>query len=241
MNITRKYAMTSLLAATFALTLGSGLASAQSPNDMPSDGPPPPAQSTQPRPPDADRGMRHNHSDMSAVTDSQFASAAATGGMAEVRLGQLAQDKGSSDAVKAFGKRMFEDHTKAGDDLKAAAVKSNINLPSDISARDQATYGRLAKLSGPAFDQAYARNMVRDHVHDVAAFKNESANGTDPNIKSFATDTLPTLQEHLKQARQMAQAVGVQMGPRSGRRGPNPPDAPNPNPDAPPPPGSQQQ
>jgi putative membrane protein len=240
MNITRKYAISSLLAATFALTLGSGLASAQSPNDMPSDGPPPPAQSTQPQP-DPDRGMRHNHSEASAVTDSQFASAAAMGGMAEVKLGQLAQDKSTNDAVKAFGKRMFEDHTKAGDDLKAAAVKSNINLPSDISARDQATYDRLAKLSGSAFDQAYARNMVRDHVHDVAAFKNESANGTDPNIKSFATDTLPTLQEHLKAARQMAQAVGVQVGPGSGGRGPNPPDAPNPNPDLPPPPGSQQQ
>lgn len=241
MNITRKSAITSLLAATFALTLGSGLASAQSPNDLPNGGPPSPAQSTQPQP-DPDRGMRHNHGDMSAVTDTQFASAAAAGGMAEIKLGQLAQDKGTNDAVKAFGKRMFEDHTKAGDDLKAAAVKSNINLPSDISARDQATYDRLSKLSGAAFDQAYARNMVRDHVHDVAAFKHESANGTDPNIKSFATETLPTLQEHLKAARQMAQAVGAPMGPGSGRRGPNPSDAPTPNPDAPtPPPGSQQQ
>ncbi len=59
----------------------------------------------------------------SAASDSQFAKKAAQGGMAEVKMGQLAQDKGTSDSVKKFGQRMVEDHTKAGDELKKAAAR----------------------------------------------------------------------------------------------------------------------
>ena len=238
MNILRKSMVTSLLASTFAFTLSAGIACAQTPTDTANGAPSAPSQSDQATP-NSQQTMRHHRGDMSTMTDSQFASAAATGGMAEIKLGQLAEDKGTNDAVKAFGKRMFEDHTKAGDDLKAAAVKSNINIPTDVTARDQATYDRLAKLSGSAFDQAYATQMVRDHARTIAAFKHESESGTDANIKSFAAETLPTLQQHLKQARQMAQAVGAPIGPGTGRRNGNPNAAPDstpgtPSPSAPP-------
>ena len=75
-----------------------------------------------------------------AVSDTQFAKKAAQGGMADVKLGLLAQEKGTSDAVKKFGQRMVEDHTKAGDELKRAVAQENITLPDDISAKDKATY-----------------------------------------------------------------------------------------------------
>src|ERR1700736_1193056 len=86
-----------------------------------------------------------------AVSDSQFAKKTAQGGMAEVKLGQLAKEKGTSDSVKKFGQRMVEDHTKAGDELKRAAAQENIALPEDVSAKDKATYSSLSKLSGAAF------------------------------------------------------------------------------------------
>src|SRR6202047_2989081 len=74
-----------------------------------------------------------------AMGDAHFAKEAAQGGMAEVKLGQLAQEKGSSDTVKGFGKRMVDDHSKAGEKLKEVASRQNIPLPSDLSAKDQAT------------------------------------------------------------------------------------------------------
>src|SRR6202042_763344 len=147
-----------------------------------------------------------------------FAKEAAQGGMAEVKMGRLAQDKGTSDSVKAFGKRMVDDHSKAGDNLKAAASQSSITLPDGISPKDQARYDRLSKLSGTDFDQTYAKAMMRDHMHDIAAFRAESTNGKDANLKQFATATLPTLQSHMKDARAMATAVGVQPGEGPGRR-----------------------
>jgi putative membrane protein len=80
-------------------------------------------------------------------------------------------------------------------------------LPSDVDQKDQAVYDRLSKLSGAAFDRAYARDMVRDHVKDVAAFRLEAKNGTNASIRNFASQTLPALEDHLKDARKMLQSV----------------------------------
>jgi putative membrane protein len=132
--------------------------------------------------------------------DSTFADKAAQGGMAEVKLGQLAKDKASSQAVKDFGQKMIDDHTKANDDLKGVAAKEGVTLPTSLDARDQATYDRLSKLSGTAFDKAYMRDMVADHRTDVNEFRRESDHGTNPGLKAFAARTLPTLEEHLKLA-----------------------------------------
>lgn len=143
-----------------------------------------------------------------AMGDAHFAKEAAQGGMAEVKLGQLAEGKGSNDSVKSFGKRMIDDHSKAGDKLKEVASRENIPLPTDISAKDQATYDRLSKLNGAAFDRAYARDMVKDHETDITAFQKEANAGKDDSLKSFASETLPTLQDHLKQAKDMMRSVG---------------------------------
>ena len=143
-----------------------------------------------------------------AMGDTHFAKEAAQGGMAEVKLGQLAQEKGSSNSVKSFGKRMVDDHSKAGDKLREVASRESITLPSDISVKDQATYDRLSKLSGSAFDRAYARDMVKDHETDVAAFQREANAGKNDSLKSFASESFPTLQDHLKQAKDMMKSVG---------------------------------
>src|SRR5256714_4654973 len=142
-----------------------------------------------------------------AMADEEFAKKAAQGGMAEVKLGQLAKEKASNETVKNFAQLMVEDHTKANDNLKESASKENITLPNDLDPKDQATYESLSKLSGEAFDRAYARDMVKDHQQDVAEFHREATSGRKDSIKRFAEQTLPTLQKHLKEARQMEQTV----------------------------------
>jgi len=139
--------------------------------------------------------------------DQEFAMKAASGGLAEVKLGQLATERGTNPAVKEFGQRMVTDHSKANDQLKTVALHDNLTLPSNLSASDQSTYDSLAKLSGTQFDQAYARAMVKDHEQDIAEFQHESSSGKDEQIRSFAAKTLPTLESHLEQAKRMQQAV----------------------------------
>jgi putative membrane protein len=141
--------------------------------------------------------------------DMKFAQNAAQGGMAEVQLGQLAVQNGSSDQVKQFGQRMVDDHSKAGDDLKALASKENIMLPTSLNAKDQALVNRLQNMKGAAFDKAYMRDMVKDHQEDIAEFQKEAASGSDADLKSFATKALPTMQEHLRMAKEASQSVGA--------------------------------
>jgi putative membrane protein len=133
--------------------------------------------------------------------DQKFVMKAAQGGMAEVQLGELAKEKGSSDAVKQFGQRMVDDHSKANDQLKQLAANKGVDLPSSLDAKDEATRTRLSKLSGDAFDRAYMKDMVADHTKDVSEFRRESQSAKDPDVKNFASQTLPTLEDHLKSAK----------------------------------------
>lgn len=135
-----------------------------------------------------------------SAADQKFVKEAAQGGMAEVELGQLAVQKASNNDVKKFGQRMVDDHTKANDKLKAVASKEGITLPQGLDPKDEATKTRLSKLSGDQFDKAYMKDMVKDHRKDVAAFQHESTTGRDSEVKNFASETLPTLQDHLKEA-----------------------------------------
>ena len=144
-----------------------------------------------------------------AGTDSKFAAEAASGGMAEVKLGQLAQQRGSSPSVKSFGERMVNDHEKAAEELKSVARQQGIALPAGLNHKDQATYDRLAKLQGNEFDKEYAQLMVKDHEEDIAEFAKEASGGTNEALKSFASQTLPTLKNHLRLAKEMARSVST--------------------------------
>ena len=124
-----------------------------------------------------------------------------------MKLGQLAEQKGMSQAVKEFGMRMVDDHGKADGELKTAAREANDLLPRKISKKEQATYNRLSKLSGAEFDREYAKAMVDNHTQDLAAFRKEADTGKDEIIRKFAEESLPALEDHLKLAHQMQSAL----------------------------------
>jgi putative membrane protein len=135
--------------------------------------------------------------------DKDFAMKAAEGGMTEVNLGQLAAAKASSNDVKDFGNRMVSDHGKAGDELKALAAQKGLTLPSGMGAEGQKTQTQLSSKSGAAFDKAYMSDMVKDHTKDVAEFQKASKSVKDPDLKNWATKTLPVIQDHLKMAKEV--------------------------------------
>jgi putative membrane protein len=142
-----------------------------------------------------------------AKDERTFVEKAATGGMAEVQLGQLAQQKASSDQVKQFGARMAQDHGKANDELKQVASDKGIQLPASLDKKHEKEMQTLQKLSGAEFDREYMKHMVADHKKDISEFEKESKSGKDSEIKDFAAKTLPTLQEHLKLAQSVDNAV----------------------------------
>ena len=171
-------------------------------------------QSTKPKgPKQATRGTSGSLS----AADRAFAREAAQGGLAEVDLGNLTKEKASNGDVKQFGDKMVTDHSKANDELKSLAEQKSITLPSSVAAKDKATEARLSKLSGDSFDKAYMRDMVADHEHDVAAFRKEAKSGKDADLKAFASKTLPTLEDHLKLAKETASKVGAETKTSKGK------------------------
>ncbi len=151
--------------------------------------------------------------------DEKFVREAAEGNISEVKMGQLAEQKAQSEEVKKFAKRMIEDHSKATDELKQIAVRENINMPTNVNRKEADTYRSLEKLSGPAFDRAYARNMVTAHEKDITEFKQQASSGQKGAVKEFAQRTLPTLESHLQEAKQMMASVQHEVGHKRERSG----------------------
>jgi putative membrane protein len=133
----------------------------------------------------------------------KFMTAAAQGGMAEVQLGRLAAERGSSDAVKQFGQHMVMDHTKANQELMQVAQRKNVSLPQEVNSDQKSEADKLSKLSGADFDKEYVDYMVKDHEKDAKEFQEQANNGTDADVKAFAAKTLPVIQSHLKMIKEI--------------------------------------
>jgi putative membrane protein len=121
-------------------------------------------------------------------------------GMAEVALGKIAEKKASNADVKSFAGRMVTDHSKANDDLKAAAKKEKVELPSEVSPAQKHKVDTLSALSGTAFDDKYMAEMVKGHEKAVAALEEECKIGTG-DLKAWAEEHLPTIKDHDKAAK----------------------------------------
>ena len=133
-----------------------------------------------------------------STADRDFLLAAAQGGITEVKLGELAAQKGTRDDVKAFGQMMVRDHTAINGDLKALAAQKAVTLPDSLDAEHQGMVDKLAALTGAEFDEAYVAAMIKDHEMDAKAFNAESAATKDADIKSFVDKSIPIVAEHLK-------------------------------------------
>jgi len=135
--------------------------------------------------------------DSMAKKDVKFVNDAADGGMAEVAASKMAVDKATDPEIKNFAQKMVDDHSKANDELKAAAEKKGITVSTALSSSHQKMVDKLSAQAGSDFDKLYVKDMVSDHKDAVDLFKKEAQNGEDPDLKAWAAQTLPTLQEHL--------------------------------------------
>ncbi len=132
--------------------------------------------------------------------DRTFVEKATIGGMTEIQASKLAQQKGTSQAVKDYSAQMIADHTKAADELSRIATAKGVTPPGTLDKSHQGSIDKLAKLSGADFDKAYIKQMVSDHKTTVSDFQKEAKSGRDAELQAFASKTLPTLQGHLDMA-----------------------------------------
>jgi putative membrane protein len=139
----------------------------------------------------------------------KFVLNAASGGMMEVQLGEIAQRTAANPRVKAFGAMMVKDHSKANSELKTLAAAKNVTLPKSLNPAHQNHVDNLRKLTGTAFDEHYMDMMTTDHLEDISAFDQAAHSGkvTDGDVKAFAAKTLPVLKLHYDSAQAISRSL----------------------------------
>ena len=143
-----------------------------------------------------------------SAEEQQFVKKAAAGGLAEVKLSELAQDRASDAKVKDFAAQMVTDHTQANNELKPIAEANKVSVPTRLQGESEVAYKRLEKLSGSKFDAAYIKVMVSDHDKTVSAFEDASSKVKNPDLKAFIDKTLPVLRQHKDHIHEIASQTG---------------------------------
>jgi putative membrane protein len=143
--------------------------------------------------------------------DRMFVTKAMQGSMAEVQLGQLTLQKTNNEQVKQFAQRMIDDHTKLNEQMKPVAQQLGVTVPDQVSKNDRKTMAKLQSLSGSAYDQAYIKDMVKDHKQDLNQFQMEASSGQDQTVKDAANQGSKVIAGHLQMAQQLAKDQNVSM------------------------------
>jgi putative membrane protein len=156
------------------------------------------------------------------MVDKQFIRTAAEGGIAEVKLGLLATQKGGPE-VKTFGQKMVDDHTAINKDMGTVADELGVMLPKKMNKDDQAEYDKLNGLSGDAFDKEYILFMSKAHRQDLHDFRTEASVAADPELQSEVVKASMVIRDHLMMVTKLAGEKGVVLPPRPPRPNGPPP------------------
>jgi putative membrane protein len=140
------------------------------------------------------------------MSDQKFLETAAQTDMVEANLGSLAQDVAASDPVKDYGRMLVTDHTQDYQALQTLAQQTQLTVPTAIDAdHNKSMIDPFHRLKGAAFDHKYIHEMIAGHTEAIALYKKEAHDAQNPAIRSYAEQTLPTLQKHLDDAKAIEQ------------------------------------
>lgn len=139
--------------------------------------------------------------------DLDFVLKAAQGGMAEVALGELAQRQAGSEAVKAFGQKMVQDHGKANQELAQIASARGTVPPKELPDDARKLGQTLSAYAGPDFDRAYLQQQVAAHEVTLALFRHAAQHAQSPELREFASKEVPVIEGHLQEAGMLLKQV----------------------------------
>jgi putative membrane protein len=153
------------------------------------------------------------------ILDKQFVRTAAEDGLADVKLGTLAVEKGEPD-VKEAAQKMVDDHTAMNKEMDAVADALGVMLPKKVNKDAQAEYDKLKGLSGKDFDTEYLTFVVKAHRQNLHAFYMEASVAADPDLQTQVIKDMGMMHQHLGLIAKAATAEGITLPPRPARPAP---------------------
>jgi putative membrane protein len=135
-----------------------------------------------------------------------FLKDAIRGDNSEIKLGHLAAQNGGSRAVRAYGRTLAADHSKAKAQAAQVARQLGVDVPSRAMLKADAEYLKLRALSGRSFDREFVGYMIDDHKQDIQTFRHVAQTRRGP-VGKLANEQLPTLHKHLRMAEQLQSGI----------------------------------
>jgi putative membrane protein len=151
-----------------------------------------------------DAEMNGLNSGEASQADKMFVSRTLQSDMAQVQFGQLALQKTKNEQVKQLAQKMIVDHSELGDKIKAFAKQLGVEIPTQLSKKDKATMAKLQELSGSEYDQAYIKEMVKDHKKYLSEIQMEGSTGQDEAVKNASSQISQVIAQHLQMIQQIA-------------------------------------
>ncbi len=145
--------------------------------------------------------------DRDAEKDANFLVDAAAMLHKNVKLGELAASNSSSASVKELGSMIASMHANDIASLNSLASNKGIVLPDSASHNVVNTYNDLTEKRGLDFDKAYTDKVVSSHKDAIDKFEDIAENAKDAEIRTWATNMLPNLRDHLVEAEKAQQLV----------------------------------
>ncbi|CAA9278259.1 MAG: hypothetical protein AVDCRST_MAG56-3536 [uncultured Cytophagales bacterium] len=142
--------------------------------------------------------------------DREFLEQAVQSNLTEIQLGQLAVQRATDSTVKRYAQMMITEHTAAHADLRNRATAQKWTIRDVLNDENQAKRDNLNNLQAAAFDRAYMRSQVADHQVTSGKFATQVDQGTNPELKAYATQYKPNIDRHLVEAQNIVATLGFQ-------------------------------
>ena len=136
--------------------------------------------------------------------DQHFIKEAAADNQFEIQSGQYVAQQAQDPQVKQLAERLVQDHQRAQQQLQQIAQGMNMQLPERLEEWQQAKLQAMQRKHGQHLEMQFAFGQVGGHMTDILKYQYEAEHGQNAQVKQFAEQTIPILQEHLQLAQQTA-------------------------------------
>lgn len=133
-----------------------------------------------------------------SLRDRNFLIAATQGGVAEVRMAQLALKKTNDPKVRDFAQMMVKEHSDINSQLGPMATQLGVSLPTQMNAADSAALGRMSRQQGSTFDRSYLASQKNAHIKALALFQEAGNQADNLTLRTFFAQNTATIATHLE-------------------------------------------
>lgn len=154
------------------------------------------------------------------ASDTLFIEKATANNQTKLKMATIGANQAVTPEVKSYAAMLVSDHTKSGHALTKLAVSKHLELSEEVDAAHAKDLQTLKDTDAATFDSKFLAQMVNDHKACIVTFEKVSKEAADPEVKAFATETLPTLQAHLKKGIELSllSTTGVNTAPDNTAR-----------------------